>query len=192
MNLELQSERLRLVPFSRDDLDLCLDLFTDPEVVRYTVGRPMSEEAIHEKMSDWLRRGADGWIGIWRISDRETGEKYGTTALLPMPIEERQTDYGQVRPGHVPEASIEIGYMIRRSAWGRGYATEACRRLLKFIFRETPLQEVVATITPGNTASRNVLVKTGFADLGTRYSYGEEGPFFRLSRERWSHFQESP
>ena len=188
MNIELTPEQKALQQEVRDYMKTVMT----PELAEEMKKDNHKEGGGPEFRKQYARMGADGWIGIWRISDRETGEKYGTTALLPMPIEEPQTDYGQVRPGHVPEASIEVGYMIRRSAWGRGYATEACRRLLAFVFEETPLKAVVATITPGNTASRNVLLKTGFADLGTRYSYGEEGPYFRLSRERWSHFRESP
>ena len=101
------------------DLDLCLDLFTDPEVVRYTVGRPMSEEAIHEKMSDWLRRGADGWIGIWRISDRETGEKYGTTALL-------RADYALTDDWllTVETGTSEVAHTSPRTAVGTGLVSE--------------------------------------------------------------------
>ena len=188
MNPELHSERLALVPFASTELDLCLEMFTDPEVTAY-VGGPMSKAAIKNEMPNWTKRGADGWIGIWCITDRRTGEKYGSVALLPMPIEEDDTDFSLVIPGKIPGSDFEIGYFLKRSAWGRGYATEACRRLLDFVFQDSPLNEVVATFEKENAASRNVLMKSGFIDHGTMRSYGEEGPIFRITRSDWSSSQ---
>lgn len=188
VNLELHSQRLVLAPYSRDDIDLSLEMFTDPAVVKYA-GEVMSESAVKRSVANWTRRGGDGYIGIWTVSDRGTGEKYGSAALLPMPIEERKTDFSLVVPGELPEGHIEIGYFFKRSAWGRGYATEASRRLLKFVFEETPLKEVVATFHKDNLASRNVLEKSGFIDRGTMRCYGEDGLIFRITRDEWSNLQ---
>ena len=185
MNLNLQSHRLSLMPFTPDDIDLSVEMFTDPAVVKYA-GGVMSERQIRANLSNWTRRGGDGCIGIWTVSDRETGEKYGSAALLPMPIERNTTDYDLVVPGEMPNGDIEIGYYLKRSAWGFGYATEASRRLLEFAFEETPLQEVVATFDPKNLASRNVLVKAGFIERGTMRCYGQDGGLnFRITRDEW-------
>lgn len=185
MNLELHSERLALTPFSPTDLDLCFEMFTNPEVVKYAGGL-MTRGAIRKEMCNWTKRGGDGCIGIWCISDRKTGEKYGSAALLPLPIEEDNTDFSLVTPGKMPECDIEIGYFLKRTAWGRGYASEAAARLLGFVFQETPLKEVVATINKENTASRNVLEKVGFVNHGTMRCYGEDGPIYRITRGEWS------
>ena len=79
MKLNLQSNRLSLTPFTSDDLELSFDMFTDPAVVMYA-GGVMSEQQIRASVSNWTRRGGDGCIGIWTVSDRETGEKYGSVA----------------------------------------------------------------------------------------------------------------
>ena len=188
MNLRLQSPRLNLVPFTRDDLDLSLELFTDPEVVRYA-GSVMSAAEIEASVSNWTRRGGNGCVGIWTISDRVTGEKYGSAALFPMPVEQETTDYALVIPGEMPDAEIEIGYYLKRSAWGFGYATEASRRLLEFAFQQTSLQEVVATFHKDNLASRHVLLKAGFRDCGTMLCYGKVGLNFRITRDEWTEWQ---
>ena len=185
MNLELQSQRLVFTPFTRDDLDLSLEMFTDPAVVKYA-GAVMNEAAIKSKMSNWTKRGGDGCIGIWTVADRRTGEKYGSVALLPMPVDEDDTDFSLVVPGKMPKGDIEIGYYLQRSAWGCGYATEACRRLLQFAFQQTPLKEVVATFHKDNFASRRVLEKAGFTDCGTMRCYGDDGLNFRITRDEWS------
>lgn len=188
MELILLSPRLRMTPLSVEDFDLSMALFADPEVVKYA-GAPMTEAAIRNELPAWVRRGGNGCIGIWTISDRETSEKYGSVALLPMPIDEKKTDYSLLVPGKMPDGHIEIGYFLKRSAWGNGYATEACRRLLRFAFEQTPLQEVLATFDKNNLVSKKVLLKAGFTDRGTMRSYGNEGVIFRITRQEWSEQQ---
>ncbi len=190
MKLEMHSQRLTLSPYTPEDLDLSIELFTDPQVVKYA-GGVMSRIEIERNMPKWTRRGADGYIGIWTISDRTTGEKYGSAALLPMPIADKETDYDLVIPGNIPNADIEIGYFLKRSAWRHGYATEACRRLLRFAFKQTPLAEVVATFHQENLASRKVLEKAGFTERGTRLCYGKVGLDFRIARNEWLQLQSS-
>ena len=185
MNLKLNTERLSLEPLHPNDLDLCLELFTDPEVVKFAGGL-MNVSTIKKEISNWTKRGGNGCIGIWCISDRVSGEKIGSVALLPIPIEEDDTDFDLVEPGTMPDGDIEIGYFLKRSAWGRGFATEACKKMLQFAFQETTLIEVVATLEEKNTASIKVLEKAGFKHHGSRRCYGEDGPDYRISREEWS------
>ncbi len=184
MNLVFRSERLTLAPFGPDDIDLSFAMFTDPAVMKFT-GGAMSEADIRAKLPDWTRRGGNGCIGVWTVSDTLTGEKYGSAALLPIPVEERETDYSLVVPGEMPAADIEIGYYLKRSAWGSGFATEASRRVLQFAFEEAQLPEVVATFDRGNLSSRRVLEKVGFKDHGTMRCYGSDGVNFRITREEW-------
>lgn len=184
MDLVLFSERLMLTPYSDDELELALAMFTDEEVLRYA-GGAVSENEIRADMQNWTRRGGNGCIGIWCIKLRDSEEKLGSVALLPIPVEETDTDYSLVTPGTMPEGDIEVGYFLKRSAWGKGYATEACRRIVRFAFEESPLTEIVATFEDGNTASRNVLEKVGFVKHGTRRCYGEDGVDYRLKRDDW-------
>ncbi len=184
MNLALYSERLMLTPFSKDEQDMAIAMFTDADVLRYA-GGPMPEEDIRASMDHWTRRGGNGCIGVWCIKDRDSEEKLGSVALLPIPVEAKSTDYSLVIPGSMPEGDIEVGYFLKQSAWGNGYATEACRRIVRFAFEESPLTEIVATFDKGNVASRNVLEKVGFVNHGTRRCYGVDGVDYRLRREDW-------
>ena len=61
-------------------------------------------------------------------------------------------------------------------------ATEACRRLLRFAFEDTPLSEIVAVTEEGNLASERVLLKCGFEREGMRRAYGGQSRAFRLTR----------
>ena len=183
-NLNLETDRLRLVPMDASDIDLCIQLFTDESVTKYA-GGPEAEEVIHREMPKWIRRGGNGGIGIWIISDRKTNTRLGSVALLPIPVEKDDTDFDLVVPGVMPEGDIEVGYFLVPDAWGKGYATEACKRILRFGFEETPLEEIVATFDVGNTVSRKVLLKCGFKDHGTRRCYAADGPDFRITRDEW-------
>ena len=184
MSLILHSKRLTLTPFDAPDLDLAIEMFTDPEVLRFA-GGVMEEEEIRRYMSNWTKRGGNGCIGIWCVSDRNSGEKFGSAALLPIPIEEDDTDFSLVIPGRMPNGDVEIGYFLKQSAWGKGYATEACKRLVRMAFEESRLTEVVATFEVGNIASQSVLEKAGFIDHGLMRCYGEDGPNYRIARDEW-------
>ena len=190
MKLELQSERLLLTPLALADLDLVLELWTDPAVVEY-VCDVVTEEELRKEMSDAIKRGGNGGIGIWCIADRKTGEKLGSAYLLPMPVDMDDVDYSLVVMGQMPDAEIEVGYFFKRSAWGRGYATEVCKRLLQFAFQEVSLNEVVASVDEDNVASKKVLEKSGLLDRGRTRSYGKDSPIYRITRDEWNQLRQS-
>lgn len=191
-DLHLTTKRLSLRPVRLSDFDVYVELLTDPDVTRHVVGT-MTPEAIERNIPIWSRRGGpDGCIGIWCASVKETGEKIGTGALLPLPIEEEDTNWDMVIEGEMPAGDTEIGYILKQSAWGQGYATEICGCLLQFAFERTPLLEVVATFDDANVRSRNVLEKSGFSDKGRRFCYAEDSVDFRITRDEWTAFNGAP
>ena len=103
-----------------------------------------------------------------------------------MPIDEDDTNWDLVEGPDIPDCEIEVGYILKRSAWQKGYATEICRRMLAFAFEETPLADVVASIDDDNKNSRRVLHKCGLRDDGRRRAYGEQTLCFRITREQWA------
>ncbi len=185
MELNLATERLLLRPVILSDIDLALAMFTDPDVTKYDGDGVMTADKITAEMSTIVKRGGGGCIGIWTAVDRATGEKLGDTFLLPQPIDEDDTNWDLVVPNAMPPGDVEIGYFWKKSSWGKGYATEACRRLLRFAFEETALGEVVATVDKDNKMSRNVLDKFGLTYQGIRRAYAEDAPFYRITREQW-------
>jgi ribosomal-protein-alanine N-acetyltransferase len=190
MDLELITERLRLTPLVADDVDIALELWTDPEVLKF-VCDALTEEEVRQEMPDSIKRGGNGGIGIWCIADRKTGEKLGDSYLLPMPIDTDDVDFSLVVMGQMPDADIEIGYFLKPSAWGQGYATEVCKRLLQFAFQDVSLNEVVASVDDGNDVSKKVLEKSGLIDRGRTRSYGKDNPIYRITRDEWDKFQQS-
>ena len=184
MDLVLATERLRLTPLTGEDVDVAIEMFTNPIVARF-VGGIASEADIRQEFLTWTRRGGNGEIGIWCIADRLSGEKFGSVFLLPIPIEQDDTVWADVVPGQLPAGDIEVGFNLVERVWGKGYASEACRRMVRFAFDSTPLDEVVATLDDRHVASRRVLEKCGFRLRGRRRAYATDGPDYRLTRPEW-------
>jgi RimJ/RimL family protein N-acetyltransferase len=190
MMLKLLTDRLQLTSLVDADIDISIELWTDPNVVKYICDAE-TEEEIRAGMPDSTRRGCNGCIGIWCVADRVTSEKYGSAYLLPLPIEEDDYDFSRLIPDQLPEGDIELGYFLKPSAWGKGYATEIARRLLEFAFRESPLEELVASVHHENLASKKVLEKSGFIYSGRTLCYGAVTPIYRISRAGWDDMRRS-
>ena len=185
MRLEFESERLLFRPLEADDLDLEIALWTDVEVARFITGEASTVEEIKRLMPVVTQRAGNGCVGFWCLTDKSTQEKIGHVVLLPLPVEAEDTEFELLESEDWPDRDIEIGFVLRRSSWGSGYATEACTRLLEFAFRETDLDAVFATTDYENHASRNVLRKSGMRDVGLIPAFAGVYPGFKLTREDW-------
>ncbi len=185
MELVLNTDRLLLRPLISTDVDLEVEMGVDPDVMQYFGGVETAEK-LQNDMEKFTRRGASGTIGCWRVMDRMSEEPIGTGLLLPMPVEDDDTDFDLVTGDNLPDCEIEVGYLFKKSAWGKGYATETCKRLLQFAFEETSLDEVAAVTDPENKASQHVLKKSGMAFIGTRRAYAADLPGFLITRLQWS------
>ena len=62
--------------------------------------------------------------------------------------------------------AIDIGWRLKKSAWGNGYATEGAKRCLDFAFNDLNVKEVIATCTEKNHPSENVMKKIGMMKKG--------------------------
>lgn len=147
----LETERLRLrVPEERD-LDALAAIYADPEAMRYigegkTFNRAETWRAIANMLGHWLLRG----YGMWVVERKDTGEAIGRVGYLD----------SEGWPG------FELGWILARGAWGRGYATEAARVALAHATGALGKARVISLIRPGNAPSARVAVKLGFANEG--------------------------
>lgn len=184
-DLVLETARLWLRPMTLADEDIACAVLCDPDVMHY-VGDAITPEEVRDHMPDAARRGAGGRIGIWCAVRKDTGDKIGDGVLTPVPIDLSDTDWSLVVPEAYPAAEIEVGYLLIPAAWGQGFATEICARLLQFAFEQTALDEVVATTDPENARSQNVLQKCGLRPLGLRRAYGHDDvSWFAVNRVQW-------
>ena len=183
--LVLETERLRLRPWTHDDRDFGHELLTDSRVMRFVTGDPLTAEETDAHLVHASKRGAGGRIGIWCAELKDTGERIGDGVLTPIPVEATDVDWSQVVPDAYPTDQIEVGYLLKPAAWGQGYATEICTRLLRFGFEQTSLDLIVACTDLENHASQRVLRKAGMYDYGTGRAYAEDVRWFELPRSDW-------
>ena len=146
-SIVLETERLLLRPVTPDDADELIALHSDPEVMRYLGGVDRPERVRDDLLPAWLEyqeRGDD--VGFWIAVEKATGEWLG---------------WFHLRPEHEPPFDMEVGYRLKRSAWGRGYGTEGTRALIAKAFEELGVERVVAVADAPNVASRRVMEKSG-------------------------------
>ncbi|MFD8752218.1 GNAT family N-acetyltransferase [Kitasatospora sp. NPDC059577] len=155
-SVHLTTERLVLRRFTPADVDELVDLDGDPEVMRHlTGGRPSSRQWVEDTLipcylEHYRRYGDLGW---WAAHERAGGEFLGWFEFRPTRDGER--------------AEVELGYRLRRAAWGRGYATEGARALVRRGFTGSGVERVVAYTMTVNAASRRVMEKSGLSFVRT-------------------------
>ena len=190
----LGTERLVLRRFTPADVGNLLALDGDPEVMQYLEPRVKTRAQIEAEVLPLFlgryQRCPD--FGRWAVDARDSGDFVGWFGLRPVrPIEAAIVDWPDAAPGG---GVAELGYRLRRSAWGRGYATEGARALVRRAFTELGVREVVATTMTVNTRSRAVLQRAGLRYARTVYltwaeplDGNEQGDVeYRLRREDWA------
>jgi RimJ/RimL family protein N-acetyltransferase len=156
MDIYLETGRLVLRRFTGADVDHLVELDSDPAVMRFlTGGRPTPREVVENEVLPKVLGDYDRYPGRgrWAAADRATGAFLGWFAL-------RQRD------GDGAE-DVELGYRLRRPAWGKGYATEGSRALIRKAFTELGVARVYAETMAVNVASRRVMEKAGLGLVRT-------------------------
>ncbi len=178
----LETERLTLRQFTPDDVENLVELDADPEVMRYiNGGRSTSRVEIEREVLPWFLHyyeRFDGY-GFWAAVEKATGEFIGWFHLRPPP------DAAPDEP--------ELGYRLKRSAWGKGYATEGSQALIEKAFKDLGAQRVWAETMVVNTASHRVMAKAGLKYVRTfhqdwpdKIEGEEEGDVeYALTRPEW-------
>jgi RimJ/RimL family protein N-acetyltransferase len=145
---ELRTERLLLRRWREEDRAPFAALNADPVVMEFFPA-PLSQgesEALVERIELGFERHG---FGLWAVQLRASGEFIGFTGLAVPPFEAHFTP------------AVEVGWRLARSAWGKGYATEAGRASLIHAFGNLNLEEVVSMTTVRNRRSRAVMERLG-------------------------------
>ncbi len=169
---EIETARLRLYPPRPEDLEACLAMDRDPEVMRFIRPIPGDAEAQRAEIRNQILQPPRG--AYWHVEERAPSSAGGPGFIGwcgMFPLED--------------SGLMEIGYRYLRAAWGRGLATEAAAAALDHGFRALRLDLIVAVIDPANAASHRVLSKIGLRTTGTARHYGRELPFFELRRSAY-------
>jgi len=134
----LKTERLLLRQFRHDDIDAYAAMCADADVMRHIgEGKPLSREDAWRNMAmmagHWTLRG----YGMWAVEELSSGSLVGRVGLY----------YPEGWPGQ------EVGWMLARPHWGKGYAFEAARAAVAHAFDTLQWPRVISLIDPENRRS---------------------------------------
>ena len=167
MEEALDTERQRLYPLTEADLDDLVELDGDPEVRRLIdpLGQMIPDDPWERRSYEWERFvSAGGFYGA--------RERVGNAFVGCFQLEEVPGDPGQV----------ELGFRLRRHAWGLGYATEGASALVRHALEVLGYRRVFAHSLHDNPASIRVLQKAGLEEVRP-WSY-RDMPGVEYARER--------
>jgi RimJ/RimL family protein N-acetyltransferase len=183
----LCTERLVLRGWEERDGPAYQRIVGDPDVMRYmgsglrwglkraaagVVGRVSDLEgrrSVRHLAIHWQRHG----FGEWAVEERGTGELIGRIGL-------------RYHPDWVADPSkVEIGWLLTRRAWGKGYATEAARPGLGHAFARLQLDRLMSIALVDNRRSRRVMEKLGLAWQGQTHWKGSDVVWYAIDREAW-------
>lgn len=147
----IETERLILrVPVMEDAVAVLEAYGQDPEVTRYLVWKPLqsleeAETAIRNRLEGWRK----GTSFSWTMVLKEGGALAGTISLRSQ------------------GPRLNMGFVVARPYWGRGYTTEAARPLVEWALSQPGVYRVSAVCDTENLASARVLEKIGMRLEGT-------------------------
>ena len=143
----LETQRLVLRRWDDSDRAPFAAMNADPDVMRYfeaPLSRAQSDALVDRIGTVFASYG----FGLWALEVKDRAPFIGFTGLAPLnPL--------------VPYPGIEVGWRLARSAWGRGYATEAARASLAYGFDVAGLDEIVSITSVVNAPSRAVMDRLG-------------------------------
>lgn len=150
----VKSKRLVLRQFTAQGADLLNELDSDPAVMRYlTGGAPtlppdvVRDEVIPRVLKTYERWG--GRFGLFAAYEQDTEDFIGWFQLR--------------RDPEGPDDEVELGYRLRRVAWGKGYATEGAQAMVDKGFSELGLNRIWGETMVSNVSSQRVMAKVGMS-----------------------------
>ncbi|MCZ7416771.1 GNAT family N-acetyltransferase [Streptomyces sp. WMMC897] len=140
----ITTERLFLRPLTLDDADRIVEMQSDPEVGRYLPA--FDAERTRERVGHFVAQWAERGYGLFAVERKGTGDFLGRVGLIHW----EQFD------------EVEVGWTLRRDAWGHGYATEAARACVDFGFARCGKPYLTCNIHPDNAPSFRVAERLGY------------------------------
>ena len=139
-----ETQRCFIREMTAEDMDSLYEILTDEETAKYLPAKAGTKEEELEKLISYVSCVYSFFgYGYWGVFAKETGELIGRAGF---------------KEGEFP---LEAGYVIKRSHWSQGYATEVLTELVKYAEEELGCTEIYANIDERNIASLRVAEKCG-------------------------------
>ena len=169
----VETSRLLLRVPEPADAGALMDIMWDPEVVEQKQvtllappgGLDLALKNTNEMIRQWQLRG----YGQWSVVEKEMGQVIGCVGFY-----HPQREW----PG------VDLGWVIHRSRWGQGFATEAATAALEWVWANTPIDRVISLIGPDDHRSIRIATKIGerFERAGVDPINGEACHVYTIGR----------
>ena len=170
MMVKLETPRLLLRAFREEDFDSYARMLAEPEVMRYIgEGRPLTRPEAWRNMAMVIGHWQLRAFGLWAVEEKTSGALIGRIGFW--------------NPEGWP--GFELGWLLDRNSWGRGFATEGARAALHNAFEERNQTRVISLIHPENSASIRVAVRLGETYEGRVEVSGQEALVYEINRDDW-------
>ena len=156
----IQTPRLLIRPWKEADAPAFYELSQDAGFTLFPITH-YRQESVASALA-WIRENPHKYA----VLENSTGELIGMGGLMPWMWEE--------------EALTDVTYRLRESAWGQGYGQELARALVRYGVEELKLNNLSATITPDNVASKKIVERLGFTYHARIILKGVETDLYRL------------
>jgi ribosomal-protein-alanine N-acetyltransferase len=165
---EVETARLRLRPFTLEDIDGLWRIASDPEVMRYIGdGVPFTREETLSNLTNIVNVSERRGYGRWALEKKEGGGLIGYCGLA----------CGS------EEVGVELVYLLARAEWGKGIVNEAAWASLRYGFESLGFDSIAAVTRPDNWPSRRVMERLGMKFERAAFYHGYSCVCYRLARE---------
>ena len=156
--MRLETERLVLRKPEAGDRDGYAEVWGDPEVVRFLGGRTLSPDEVPEGIERMLKQWDRHGVGLFSVLRNEDERLVGRVGYL---LWDSERWVNAMHEELEDPLELEIGWVVARTFWGQGYATEAAAACRDHAFGSLGRDRVISLIAPENVASIRVAEKIG-------------------------------
>lgn len=164
----LETERLYMREMKQDDFDALSRILQDEETM-YAYNGAFNDAETQEWLDRQIGRYRRYGFGLWAVILKENGEMIGQCGVTVQPWKDKEV--------------LEVGYLLRRDCWHKGFATEAAQACRDHAFDRLNADEVCSIIRDTNTASQRVAQRNGMkvTDRWTKHYRGVDMPHLMFS-----------
>lgn len=174
-----KSERLGFRNWTNNDLKVLSEINSDSKVMEQFPST-LNEKETKNLLKRLIKHYDEKGYTYYATEIIETGELIGFIGLA------YQTYKTEFSPG------TDIGWRLKHSAWGKGYATEGAKRCLEYAFNELKMNKIFSICTINNRKSENVMKKIGMTKKGefthpelTKYPEYEKNNWYEIKNNVW-------
>jgi len=166
-----KSQRLGFRNWTDNDLKDLEEINSDPEVMEF-FPNILSKKETEDLLQRLIKHYEDRKYTYFATEILETGELIGFIGLA----------YQTYKTEFTP--ATDIGWRLKKSAWGKGYATEGAKRCLEYAFNELKMNKIFSICTLNNSKSENVMKKIGMIKKG-EFNHPELIDYPEYEKNNW-------